>query len=125
MGSFLWKLKPGLWTYGLVSPLKEALGAYCPKLVFRPQTLIITALESDFFFMSSFIKLCMKKVLVFKFWVIFDKVMIVSAKIAKKPFKILLFGAIRLFQKQNKLTGVEDMEFPRCTEEKGSAFSRG
>ena len=47
------------------------------------------------FFMSSFIKCCMKQALIFKFYVIFDKVMnVFSQKMVKRSIKILLFGAI-------------------------------
>ena len=55
-----------------------------PKAIFRPQTPNVTALGSKSFFMSNFIKFCMKQVLIFKFWVNFDKVMSVySQKIEK------------------------------------------
>ena len=68
------------------------LGPSCPKLVFRPQTPNFTALEFKNFLTSISIKVCMKQTLVFKFWVIFDKVMSVySHKIAKNPSKIFFF----------------------------------
>ena len=71
------------------------LSPNCPKLVFRPETQNVTALGSIFFFMSSSLKSCMEPALIFKFWVIFDKVMSVySQKTAGKHFKNLLFGAI-------------------------------
>ena len=71
--SYFWKLKLRFWTYGFIS--------CCKRLKFsstRPQTPNVTALGSNFFFMSSSIKFCMKQGLIFKFWVIFDKVMSIS-----------------------------------------------
>ena len=80
--SCLWKLELRFWTYDLLC----LLGPSCPKLVFTPQTPNVTALESRNIFMSSFIKVCMKQAISFKFWVIFDKVMSsYSQKIANKP----------------------------------------
>ena len=91
MISCLWKLEPGFQTYGLI----RLLGPSCPKLVFRPQTPNVTALGSKNFLMSSSIKFCMKQALIFKFWVIFEKVMnVYSQKIVKKHIKNLHFGAI-------------------------------
>ena len=94
-GPFLWKLELWFWTYSLICVLTKAFGPNCPKLVLRPQILNLKALRSKNFFMSSFIKFCMKQALIFKFYVTFDKVMSVfSQKMVKKPIKILLFGAI-------------------------------
>ena len=99
MGSCLWKLEPEFLTNGLISPLPKALGPNCPKLVFMPQTPNARVLGSDLFWdflMSSFIKFCFKQALIFKFWVIFDKVMSVySQKIAKSPSKILFWCHFR------------------------------
>ena len=70
MRSCLLKLEPGFQT-GLI----HLLAPSCPKLVFRPQTPNVTALVSKSFFLSNSIKFCMKQALIFKFCVIFDKVM--------------------------------------------------
>ena len=95
MRSCLLELELWLWTYSLIHVLTMAFGPNCTKTVLRPQTLNITALRSKYFFMSSFIKFCMKKALIFKFYVTFDKVMSVfSLKMVKKLIEILLFGAI-------------------------------
>ena len=96
MRSCLWKLVPVFQTYGLI----HLLGPSFPKLVFRPQTTDVTALGSKSFFMSSCIIFCMKQAFIFKFWIIFDKVLrVYSQKIAKilskilfwVPFQIVLF----------------------------------
>ena len=80
--------------------LISLLGPSFPKSVFRSQTLDVTAFRSKSFFMSNSIIFCMKHAFIFKFWVIFDKVMSVySKKIAKHlskifltmPFQIVLF----------------------------------
>ena len=87
MRSCLRKLEPG-FSNALISPLPKALGPNYPKLVFRPQTPNARALGSESFFKSSSIKCCIKLALIFKFWVIFDKVMsIYSQKIAKKTLQ--------------------------------------
>ena len=84
------KLEPGFQT-GLI----HLLASSCPKLVFRPQTPNVTALVSKSFFLSNSIKFCMKQALIFKFCVIFDKVMsVLFPENYKKPIKNLLFGAI-------------------------------
>ena len=59
----LWKLELGFLTYGLISPLPNALGPNKCKLVFKPLNANVTALRSNFFFMSSYIKFCMNKAL--------------------------------------------------------------
>ena len=86
--SCLWKLESGF--HGLI----RLLGPSYPSLVFRPQTTNVTALGSKHFIMSSSEKCCMKQALIFKFWVIFDKVMSAySQKIEKKkknPSKMFL-----------------------------------
>ena len=92
MSSCLWKMGLRFWAYGLISPL----GPNCPKSTFRPQTANDTVLGSEFLFMSSTIKFFMKQALIFKFWVMFDKVMSVYYQNnPKKPIKNLIFGAIQ------------------------------
>ena len=87
MRSCLWKLEPGFLTNGLISLLSKALG---PN---------VRVLGSVNFFMSSSIKFCFKKALIFKFWVTFDKVMSVySQKIAKKPSKIFFLVPFQIFK---------------------------
>ena len=86
MRSCLWKLELWFWAYSLIRVLAKALGPNCPKLVLKPQTPNLTALRCKKFFMSSFIKFCMKQTLIFKFYVTFDEGMSVcSRKIVKKP----------------------------------------
>ena len=77
--SYFWKLKLGFWTYGLIRRCKR-LSAKIPLNQFLGSRLEMSPLGSIyiFFFMSSSIKFCMKQDLIFKFWVIFDKVMSVS-----------------------------------------------
>ena len=78
------KLEPRFKAYGLICLLDPS----CPKLVFRPQTLNVTALGSKRFFISSSIKFRMKQALSFKFWVIFDKVMSVYSQKIENTSKI-------------------------------------
>ena len=81
----LWKLELGLSTNGLISPLSKPLGENCPKLVFRSQTTNVKDLGSEIFFKASSMKFWIKYFFIFKFCVIFDKVMSVySQKNAKK-----------------------------------------
>ena len=89
----LWKLEPGFWTYGLITPLPKALGPNCPKLVFRPQTTNVRVLGSEIFFISSSIKFAWNKLLfsncgsfLTKLWVFICR-KLQKEKIAKIPFK--------------------------------------
>ena len=68
---------PDLW-------LDMSFGSKLPKTSFRSQTPNVTVLGSKSFLISSSMKYCIRQALIFKFWVIFDKVMSVySQKIAK------------------------------------------
>ena len=49
MRSYLWKMEPGFWTYGVITPLPRALGPNCPKLVFRDQTTNVRVFGSENF----------------------------------------------------------------------------
>ena len=49
MRSYLRKLEPGFWTYGVITPLPRALGPNCPKLVFRDQTTNVRVFGSENF----------------------------------------------------------------------------
>ena len=105
MRSCLRKLEPGFWTYSLITPLPKALGLNCPNLECPFQALDHKhqSLGIWKFFISRSIKFCIKYALIFKFWTLFDKVISVySQKIAKIPFKNLLFGAISDMQDPSK-----------------------
>ena len=72
----------------LISPLPKTLDPNCPKLVFRPQTQNFRSLWSGNFFVSSSIKFGIK---IFSNWIIMS---VHSHRIAKNPFKRVLFSAI-------------------------------
>ena len=73
------KIEAGVLDLWFDTSLQKTFGSNSPKPVFRPQTPNVTfGIYLYIFFMSSSIKFCMKQGLIFKFWVIFDKVMSVS-----------------------------------------------
>ena len=90
------KIETRVLTYGLISPLQQALGPNWPKQVFRPQTSKCQSFGIWKFFHVKLHKILHKISSFSNFWVIFELSVFIPRKLQKNPSKIFFMVPLKI-----------------------------